>query len=193
MDPAEALTWKQIQEKDLRVFESYYKAYYKPFLLLAHQYTKRKDLAEEIVNDVFMKIWEDAPQIVITSSLKSYVYRSVINRSINVLNRQKRELAGQKSLESLPPETFELRDMEMNELKIRLYKAIDELPDQCGKVFRMSRFEGLKQQDIADKMGISIKTVKNHITHALKTLSKTAGIPMVGLLVLLEQIFSERH
>ncbi|HEV3323978.1 MAG TPA: sigma-70 family RNA polymerase sigma factor, partial [Puia sp.] len=52
------------------------------------------------------------------------------------------------------------------------YKAVDQLPEQCRKVFTMSRFEGLKQQEIADRLDISIKTVKNHITHALKQLSK---------------------
>jgi RNA polymerase sigma-70 factor (ECF subfamily) len=62
--------------------------------------------------------------------------------------------------------------MEDNELKLRLYEAIDQLPEQCQKVFRMSRFEGLKQQEIADRLGISIKTVKNHITHALQVLHK---------------------
>jgi RNA polymerase sigma-70 factor (ECF subfamily) len=65
--------------------------------------------------------------------------------------------------------------MEENELKISLYKAIDQLPEQCQKVFRMSRFEELKQQEIADRLGISIKTVKNHITHALKQLNKVLG------------------
>ncbi len=64
----------------------------------------------------------------------------------------------------MPLETYELRDIETNELKVRLYKAIDELPQQCRKVFRMSRFENLKQQDIEAKLGISIKNEKNHIT-----------------------------
>ena len=65
--------------------------------------------------------------------------------------------------------------MEEQELRLRLYRAIDQLPDQCRKVFMMSRFEQLKQQEIADQLNISIKTVKNHITRALKDLYEVLG------------------
>ena len=94
-----------------------------------------------------------------------------INRSINALHKNKREIVFQTDLNSIPDEGYELRQIEETELRIRIYAAIDQLPDQCRKVFEMSRFEELKQQEIADKLGISIKTVKNHITIALKQLS----------------------
>jgi RNA polymerase sigma-70 factor (ECF subfamily) len=175
MNPDEEKTWRLIQQKDGQAFEKYYKENYKYFFLGACNYLKDAGLAQEIVNDVFMKLWNDGDTIQIESSLKSYIYRAVINRSLNALDKNKRDRQNQKELSYRPEETFELRKMEENELKLRLYKAIDQLPEQCQKVFRMSRFEELKQQEIADQLGISIKTVKNHITHALKQLTMALG------------------
>src|SRR5262249_39204246 len=78
--------------------------------------------------------------------------------------QQQQEMSGKQE------EVTEWNELEHVELKVRLYQAIDQLPEQCRKVFRMSRFEEMKQQEIADRLGISIKTVKNHITHALQEL-----------------------
>jgi len=184
MGTSEELVWQQIQQKNKKAFESYYKEHYKTFFLASYNYVKSSTVAQEIVNDVFLKIWEDAEKISIESSLKSYIYRAIINRSINALNKQKRESQNQKELAQLQTESYELRQMETNELKVQLYKAIEALPDQCKKVFLMSRMDGLKQQEIAEKLGISIKTVKNHITHALKQLRKSAGYSIILLLLL---------
>ena len=190
MNPPEENTWNQIQQKNLSAFEGYYKEHYKTFFLLAYKYLNNREFSQEIVNDVFLKIWEDGNQISIESSLKSYIYKAIINRCINALNKQKKEIQNQRQLEARPQETFELRQIEETELRIRLYKAIDELPEQCKKVFRMSRFEGLKQQEIADKLGISIKTVKNHITHALKELNKAVRTYMVVWILLIINLLS---
>jgi len=169
----EETIWRAIQQKDIAAFENYYKLHYRSFFLISCKYLKDSSQAEEIVNDVFMKIWEDGDKIKIESSLKAYIYKSVINKSINVLNKHKRDSLHQSDLNTIQDESFELKEIEENELKIKLYAAIDQLPDQCRKVFEMSRFEELKQQEIADKLGISIKTVKNHITLALKKISKS--------------------
>lgn len=191
MNPTEEITWRQIQQKDIRVFENYYKEHYKKFFLVSYKYVKRTALAQEVVNDVFVKIWEDAEKITIESSLKSYIYRSVINRSINALNKEKKELQNQRELAHLPEETYEIREIETNELKVKLYKAIDALPEQCKRVFLMSRFDNMKQQEIADKLGISIKTVKNHITHALKQLRNSTGYPVIILMSILNIFFQQ--
>jgi RNA polymerase sigma-70 factor (ECF subfamily) len=171
MDLKEEAIWKNIQQKDEGTFERYYKEHYKSFFLMSCKYLKDPLLAEEIVNDVFLKIWEDGDKMKIESSLKSYLYKAIINRSLNVLNKNKRELIRQPNVTAVAEESYELRQMEENEGMVKIYAAIDQLPDQCKRVFEMSRFEELKQQEIADKLGISVKTVKNHITIALKQLS----------------------
>lgn len=175
MNPTDDIVWQQIRERNIPAFESYYKEHFKEYFLVAYKFVKSTPVSQEIVNDVFLKIWEDANKIEIESSLKAYIYRAVVNRSINAVNKQQKELQHQRELALLPPGYYEEKQLEANELKAQLYKAIDNLPDQCKKVFQLSRFEGLKQQEIADKLGISIKTVKNHITQALKTLARHTG------------------
>jgi RNA polymerase sigma-70 factor (family 1) len=189
MDLKEEAIWRKIQRKDLRSFEEYYKEHYKSFFLISCKYLKDPSQAEEIVNDVFLKIWEDGNKITIETSLKSYIYKAIINRSINVFNKNKREIIYQTDLNSIPEQGYELKQIEENELKNRLYAAIEQLPEQCRKVFKMSRFEDLKQQEIADKLGISIKTVKNHITIALKELSIIAFDNLILLFLIFKNIF----
>jgi RNA polymerase sigma-70 factor, ECF subfamily len=188
MDPSEEIIWKKIQYKDNKAFESYYKMHYKSFFVMACRYLKNSEQAEEVVNDVFMKIWEDGNKISIDSSLKSYIYRSIINRSLNEIQKNKKDLNLAIDLYNTQEESYELREIEENELKIRLFKAIDLLPEQCKKVFQLSRFEELKQQEIADKLGISIKTVKNHITHALKEISKSVDGLTLAVLIIIQNI-----
>lgn len=173
MDQKEETIWKGIQQKDTGVLERYYKEHYKSFFLMARKYLKDSDHAAEIVNDVFMKIWMDGPSIKIESSLKSYLYKAIINRSINALNKSKRELI-LVELKDDQDEGYEIRQIEENELMVKLYSAIDSLPEKCRQVFELSRFKELKQKEIADQLGISIKTVKNHITLALKQLNQVA-------------------
>jgi RNA polymerase sigma-70 factor, Bacteroides expansion family 1 len=188
MDQKDEVIWKDIRQKDIKAFECYYKEHYKAFYLMACKYLKDSVLAEEVVNDVFMKIWEDGAKITIEISLKSYIYKAVINRSINLLQKIKKEDQHRADLNFIPDEGYELNQMEENELKIKLYAAINQLPGQCKKVFEMSRFEGLKQQEIADKLDISIKTVKNHITHALKEISRSVDYFVILTMLILKNI-----
>jgi len=184
MNATDDIVWQQIRQRNMPAFESYYKEHFKEYLLVAYKFVRSVPVSQEIVNDVFLKIWEDAEKIMIESSLKAYIYKAVVNRSINALNKQQKEQQHQRALSLLPPAFYEEKQLETNELKMQLYKAIDNLPDQCKKVFQLSRFEGLKQQEIADKLGISIKTVKNHITLALKILARHADRSLLLFLLL---------
>jgi RNA polymerase sigma-70 factor (family 1) len=191
MDLKEEAIWRNIQKKDTATFERYYKENYKSFFLMACRYLRDPEQAKEIVNDVFIKLWEDGAGLNIESSLKSYIYKAVINRSINALNKQKRELTQRMEINTEPEDSYELRQIEENELMVKLYAAIEKLPEQCRRVFEMSRFEELKQQEIADKLGISIKTVKNHITIALKQLSASVINNLFLQILILKYFF--RH
>jgi len=191
MDSKEESIWRSIQQKDERTFETFYKEHYRNFFLMSCKYLKDPVLAEEIVNDVFIKIWEDGDKIKIESSLKSYIYKAIINRSINLLHKNKRESLYQADLNALSEDSYELRQIEENELMVKIYAAIEQLPDQCKRVFEMSRFEEMKQHEIADKLGISIKTVKNHITIALKQLNIALVRNLLLPVILLKNIFPE--
>jgi RNA polymerase sigma-70 factor (family 1) len=156
----------QIQQKNITAFESLYKKYYKKLYILSFQYVLNHEVAEEIVHDVFINIWKMSGQIAIEQSLEKYLSRSVINRSLNhiknenkIKTRQKQYLKGQTEFE----ESVSAEEIET--LLMRLEDALNALPPQCKKVMMLSRFERLKQKKIAEEMGISIKTVKNHLTY----------------------------
>jgi RNA polymerase sigma-70 factor (family 1) len=159
-----------IRNKDHIAFTELYRKYYKSLVLASDKYVREVDIAKEIVQDVFMKIWETPFELNNDCTLKSYLYRTVINYSLNHLKREVNinqhhlKIANQVSYESL--EAIQ----EEQELKIIIYREIEQLPSKCKQVFKLSRFEGLKYKEIAVLMGISEKTVENHMIKALKTL-----------------------
>lgn len=164
------IIWEGIRRKDEKVFSDYYLEHHREFFVLACRYLEDPAMASETINDIFLKLWERSGEISTETSLKAYIYRAISNRCLNIIRDRGRE-AKRRSKGPLPPASIpESIPMEEQELSLQLYRAIDDLPEQCGKVFRMSRFENLKQQQIADQLGISLKTVKNHMTHALKRL-----------------------
>jgi RNA polymerase sigma-70 factor, ECF subfamily len=160
------------QESDQ--FEFVFKTHFKG--LHAYAYTILHDVsqAEEIVQEVFYKLWEKRTQLDIHSSLKAYLYRSVHNESLNHLKHQKviaehkwytMQVQKEYAEENDPEIRLGTRDLED---KIRL--ALNELPEQCRTIFQLSRFESMKYQEIAGQLGLSVKTVENQMGKALKRL-----------------------
>jgi RNA polymerase sigma-70 factor (family 1) len=157
----------QVQGQDKKAFESLYKKFYKRLYVLAYQYVEEHEGAEEIVHDVFINIWKRQDKIVIQQSLKSYLFRSVINTSLNYKKSRKQ---AEEKLDKYSEGQTEVwngpeKVEETETLLSKLEAALELLPPQCKKVMMLSRFEKLKQKDIAEQMGISIKTVKNHLTY----------------------------
>lgn len=151
-------------------FTSFYTQYFKKLLIESDKYVKDIQVAEEIVQDVFLKIWERSQELNEIKSIKSYLYRSVINSSINYVNRQKSlELHHQKIINEFTEEQVEEIDEE-NRLIVILFDEIEKLPAKCREIFKLNRFERLKYREIAIKLNISERTVENHIANALKIL-----------------------
>ncbi|WP_207532888.1 RNA polymerase sigma-70 factor [Desertivirga arenae] len=156
-----------IRGGDKLVYELFYKKQYKSLHMLAFSYVRRHEIAEEIVNDVFINIWNKASELEINQSFKNYIVRSVVNASINFLKKEKVYADKQEKYTRWTENMLDVEEnIEEKELIfLRLEKALELLPPQCKKVMMMSRFEKLKQQEIADRLNISIKTVKNHLTY----------------------------
>lgn len=176
----------QIQQKNKKVFEQLYKKYYRRLYILSYQYVINQSVAEEIVHDVFINIWKMSEQIIIERSLEKYLSRSVINASLNYLASEKQLKAKReeysKGQNEFVEETVNIEETEL--LLTKLEAALNLLPPQCKKVMMLSRFEKLRQQKIADQMGISIKTVKNHLTYGFNKLrvileSNTTGSTII--------------
>ncbi len=157
----------QLRLKNESFFEVFYKEYFKRLYILAYQYTKNEGHAEEIVHDVFLKIWHEADTLNIQHSLGSYLSRCVVNASLNWLKKEKQEMNRLLDYtENVKDENDFPDEAELLENQLLLIeKALNTLPPQCKKVMMMSKFDKCKQQDIADTLNISIKTVKNHLTY----------------------------
>ncbi len=153
-------------------FEKVFKTYFRNLHAFAYTFMKDDSIAEEIVQNVFFRIWEKKEQLQIDDSLKAYLYRSVHNESLNHLKHLKIknsfQLQYSGNMESSNQDAS--NQMVAAELENDIQKAISELPPQCRTIFQMSRFEQLKYQQIADQLNISIKTVENQMGKALKVL-----------------------
>jgi RNA polymerase sigma-70 factor (family 1) len=161
-----------IAQRDKRVFEVLYKKYYQQLFAVAYRYIGHTQIAEEIVHDVFIIIWNKAEQLNIQYSMKSYLFKSVVNTSLNFLKKEKNEHAKQEAYISVQDEaTINDEVVEADEILLKnLEHALEMLPEKCRQVMYLSRFGKLKQQEIAMQMDISIKTVKNHLTYGFQKL-----------------------
>lgn len=159
-----------IEDDDKSAFTVFYSNNFQKLILVSDRYVKNMHVAEEIVQDMFLKIWEDKGLLLYVNSVKAYLYRSVVNASLNYINRQKNiEKHHLKIAEHLTDDDIEIIN-EQNELIVLLYNEIEQLPEKCQKVFKLSRLEGLKYRDIAVELSISEKTVENHMSNALRLL-----------------------
>nr|WP_237488164.1 RNA polymerase sigma-70 factor [Hufsiella ginkgonis] len=168
----------EIRRRNRQVFEKIYKQYYKMLYMVAYKYMLNHESAEEIVHDIFIRIWDKAREIEIEISLKGYLVRSVANAALNKLKKDK--LTEVKLEEYTRLETdarqqpADTEDTE--EWYEKLDTALEGLPPQCRKVMMLSRFGKLKQQEIADQLGISVKTVKNHLTYGFNKIRLSMNI-----------------
>ena len=175
--------WQQIKNGDEIALEKVYKAAFTSLVHYATEITGHPQLAEEVVQDVFLKIWQSRYDLVIKGSFKAYLFQSVHNHALNVLRQQKTKkesvnLVAQENTWKFISDNYKIDDYLIDkifsdETEAIIGRTIKELPDQCGKVFLMSRFESLKNEEIAIKLGLSENTVKTHIYRALQKIAQT--------------------
>ena len=155
-----------------QAFEQLFRDYYPRLCAFALSLLHDREEAEEIVQTLFCRLWEQRDSIDITNSVQAYLFRAVRNASLNQIKKtQIREAYKVMNLDNINsyPE-FQPDRITQSELSKRLEKAIAGLPEQCRLIFKMSRFEALKYREIAEQLGLSIKTVENQMGKALKIL-----------------------
>lgn len=150
-------------------FELLFKRYHKVLCSHAVRFVYSEEVAQDIVSEVFCKLWKSRSYEGITTSYRFYLFRSVRNEAYNYIRLEFQPMEQLEAAESQMSGRGNLPDMiaQYEEVLNRVEKIIDSLPPQCRKIFLMSRFEGKKYKEIADELGISIKTVEVHISRAL--------------------------
>jgi RNA polymerase sigma-70 factor (ECF subfamily) len=150
-------------------FRSLFDLYYQRLVTFAYRFTGDMDSARSVVQDVFVMLYDKRDTIRIHTSLKSHLFQSVRNRSLNLVKHEKmkREHHARMALE-LDEGVMPGDSLEVVELQMSIARVVDELPGQCQKIFRMSRQDGTPNQEIADKLSISKRTVETQISKALK-------------------------
>lgn len=157
---------------DDAAFEQLFKTHYKALHAYAFVILKDHEMAEEMVQGMFMKFWEKRELLNIQTAIKAYLYKSIYHDCLNHLKHEKIKYKHQEYTQhSLPQNSASASaKVEMAELQNQLSIAMNDLPEQCRTIFQMSRFEELKYREIADQLGLSVKTVENQMGKALRIL-----------------------
>lgn len=164
--------WSKVKTGDKESFELLFDKYYTLLCLLSKRYTHDISAAREIIQNLFIYLWEHRVELNITISLKAYLLRAVKYNSIRYIEKDRKIGIRMNSFPDTDHDTEFIDHIEYAELQEKILETIDALPDQCKKVFKMSRFEQLKYADIAQRLAISVKTVESHITKALRILQE---------------------
>ncbi|NJK86402.1 MAG: RNA polymerase sigma-70 factor [Bacteroidales bacterium] len=163
---------EKLKSGDEGFYQSLFKEYYSGLSFYAFKYVKDLEIAKEIVQDLFVKIYEKRYSLTIDISLKSYLYRAVHNSCMNHLQqvsiREHHHGVIRTDMDEI--ENFSEDVVFAVELEQKIYNEIEKLPVQCKKIFKMNRFDGLSNSDIAEKLNLSKRTVETQISKALKIL-----------------------
>lgn len=147
------------------IFKALFNHYYRLLVAVSFKTLQEVELAESVVQDVFVNLWNNREKSNI-SNLKAYLVISVKNRSLNEIAKQKSFLKYKKEMEASDIDNFTENQPDTDLLE-KIMMVIDSLPDQQKKVFKMNRLDGLKYSEIAENLGLSIKTVEAHMSKAL--------------------------
>lgn len=165
---------RRIVKGDLKAFEMLFREYYEPLCRHALKFLHDPDDAEEVVQDLFYALWERRFQLHIETSANSYLYTAVHNRCLKVLRHKNVESKFRTDYLASGSGTDAFIDdiSTGEEMQQIMERTLDALPETCSRIFRLSRFEGMKYQEIAEKLSISVKTVEANVGKALKLLRK---------------------
>lgn len=172
MADKDALYLKGIKEGDRIVFEQLFREFYPLLCNYARRYTHDKSTAEEVVQDFFCKLWDKHNEIQVNTALYSYLRKAIINHSLNYARKLENERKFVNYGDNME-EVYGTQDHDSNnELNEHVNRALLELPEKRREIFEMSRFEGMKYHEIAERLSINVKTVETQMARSLEFMRK---------------------
>lgn len=171
-----------IKNGDKKAFREIYDAYYRQLLLVSRKYLKDTQMAEDAVQDIFVKLWLNRMDLDPSKSLKSFLFTCLKNHVLNIIKSQKRRILLAYRAHELKSQTSSCTDDDIiySEYKEIVKEGLEKLPQRRREVFKLKMYHGLTNTQVSKNLSISINTVKNHYYHSNKFLrtylKKTAGI-----------------
>jgi RNA polymerase sigma-70 factor (ECF subfamily) len=181
----------ELRSGNERIFRKIMENWYSPLFNFANGYLNNTENAKEVIQDVFLQLWDHRQKLADHTSLNAYLYTLTRNRSIDLIRREKLMLRfrtdKQEEYARLTENYQALSDPILDEifaleLQTEIDQAVNSLPEQCGKVFIMSRTNGMKNKEISKALNLSEKTVESHLTKALRTIRTTLEQKFPGML-----------
>jgi len=154
---------------DIKVFEEVFRLLYAPLCGYVNKIISNKEIAEEIVQELFYIIWKNKATLEIKISIKSYLYKSAHNKALHYIEHEKVKnkyvdyISANENFSETPEQA-----MQSSEMYAIYQETLKKLPENCRNIFNMSRNQGLKYKEIAEKLSISVKTVEANMGRALK-------------------------
>ena len=178
---------------NVKDFEGLFRIHYSALCAYANMYLNDVDASEDMVQEMFMKLWKNREGLEIRTSLKSYLFRAVRNACLNMISHIniREEYKKHHAVEVSEDEKNFTDESIVSELEDKIRKTIDSLPVERRKVFVLSRFEGLKYKEIAEKLNISVKTVENQMSKALKFLRENLVDYLPIILLIFKGLFRD--
>ena len=152
-------------------FDSIFRTYYRHLVATAENMLREREAAEDVAQDVMVELWRRRESLVFETSLRAYLFRAVRNRALNHLRHLRIAPRAEPDAAAahISRSTADRRTLEA-EMASALREAVDSLPDRCREVFQLSRVQGLKYAEIAEALGISVKTVEAQMGKAIRVL-----------------------
>jgi RNA polymerase sigma-70 factor (ECF subfamily) len=187
------ISTKPFELAEIADFEKLFKSQYSKLCSYANLFLNDPDAAEDVVQEVFFKLWKNREELSITTTLKSYLFRAVRNGCMNVIEhltvRDAYKAVNEEDIKNY--EAHHVDEAIVTELEQRIRESIDQLPTERRKIFILSRFEGLKYREIADQLNISVKTVENQMYQALRFLRENLVEYLPLILLIFKGLFRD--
>ena len=159
--------------------------YYKNLCGYANLFTKDPSKSEDIVQNVFVKIWIYRKKIDPNIPIKKYLYKSVYNEFIDQYRKNKSVISLEEKYLKVIDTIIDDNSLDIEKLMMNVNREIDKLPEKCKRVFILNKKEGLTHDEIAEYLQISTKTVESHITRAFKILNQKLGNKIKSILIII--------